>query len=242
MMKQCILMLTHIMNKDVWDRFKKLKTETSSIADCFLYCSNNNDVKSAFSKLINTGYNPISDTIVPGSPWYSLAQFYLDHKDYDYYWYVEYDAVFNGNWNDFFLDFSDEEADLVASYIELYDDNRNWCWWDIEVNMPYELKDRVKSFNPVMRLSNKALKFLDAQCSTGISGHYEVLIPTVLYNNGFELLDFGGEGRFTPKKFINKYYTCKIKPYNYWHIVGYTTDELVMPNMLYHPIKCKNDG
>jgi len=78
-------------------------------------------------------------------------------------------------------------------------------------------------------------------------GHLEVLIPTLLHNNGFELEDFGGSGKFCQKENINRNYigsdnntngelnhgTMRYRPHQIY--LG------LRKNMLYHPIKPANE-
>ena len=61
-------------------------------------------------------------------------------------------------------------------------------------------------------------------------GHHEVLLPTLLYNEGFLLEDFGGEGTFVRPENKAKFYddtSMRIAP--------------VLPddrkNYLFHPVK-----
>ncbi len=57
------------------------------------------------------------------------------------------------------------DADMLSSHISLRNtDNWDWCWWS---TLTFDEENRVeesrwvKSFNPVYRISNRALVFLD---------------------------------------------------------------------------------
>lgn len=98
----------------------------------------------------------------------------------------------------------------------------------------------IRSFNPIYRISNKALEFLNKLLKGRKNwGHLEVLIPTALNHWGFSILDFGGTGEFVLTQFEEKFYfmptslangTMRDKP----HI---SKTELSVENRLYHPFK-----
>lgn len=52
------------------------------------------------SILHELGYSPIEERLLPGSNHFPLLKFYREHPDYDYYWMVEDDVRFSGDWND----------------------------------------------------------------------------------------------------------------------------------------------
>src|SRR5690606_19415315 len=90
--------------------------------------------------------------------------------------------------------------------------------------------DMINSFNPVYRLSNRAAKFLDLSLKGGYSGHHEVLMPTLLFKNGFTLADLGDvDNHVTPCLSLCTLHTMRWKPV------------FLRPgsrkNTLYHPVK-----
>jgi hypothetical protein len=102
---------------------------------------------------------------------------------------------------------------------------------------------KISSFNPIMRISNAALQTLHRQLSAGWQGHHEVLIPTLLNFAGHSLMDFGGEGKYVPESWRNRFYenpntgtenasdtsTIRYRP---------VIDKLEMNKpLLYHPVK-----
>lgn len=54
------------------------------------------------SILHDLGYTPIEDSLLPGSNHFPLLKFYREHPGYDYYWLIEDDVRFSGEWNLFF--------------------------------------------------------------------------------------------------------------------------------------------
>ncbi|MBD0254390.1 MAG: hypothetical protein ICV83_01625, partial [Cytophagales bacterium] len=101
----------------------------------------------------------------------------------------------------------------------------------------------VRSFNPIYRLSGKAVEYLSASLVSYWSGHYEVMLATLLREGGFTMADFGGTGDFVLPGYENKFYlsnspnqrgeltdgTMRYRPV--FEAIGGEADKL------YHPIK-----
>jgi hypothetical protein len=95
------------------------------------------------------------------------------------------------------------------------------------------LSDRIASFNPVYRISKEALSYLDQKQRAGWCGHFEVLIPTLLFRANFRLQDIGGSGQFVMPGEENRFYTKKTLRHSpAFDHVGWRK------NKLYHPVKC----
>lgn len=179
------------------------------------------------------GYTPIEKgKLVPGSNHFPLLKFFKENQCYDYYWLVEDDVRFSGDWKDFFDSFASSTSDFLSSVIETKAENPNWYWWtSLKTGNEVIAEEKLlKSFNPIYRLSSQALVCIDAHLRIGWMGHYEVLLPTLLYNKGFLLEDFGGEGTFVRPENNAKFYddtSMRIAP--------------VLPddrkNYLFHPVK-----
>lgn len=256
-MKIVILFSTHILNDYIIGQVKKLCDETKGIADMYVLLQEDyldpagvpfdaSVYPFSIERLNSLGYEPWSNTIVPGSNHFPLLQFYLDHTDYDYYWNIEYDVTFTGNWGVFFSFFDDKNEDFITSHIASISERPNWTRWnDMKLveddNIPY--KYYMKSFNPIYRISNRSLKFLDVFLKKGNRGHHELLIPTVLDYNGFSLGDLGGNGRFIYDR-EELFYTNEDKDRYYTSSMRFSPShrpcEVILPNKLYHPIKEKN--
>lgn len=155
------------------------------------------------------GYNPICNTIVPGSCHFIPLRFFLDNPEYHYYWFVEYDVVFTGNWS-VLLENCDKELadyDFLSCHIERWQEsNKDWLWWNEGNSCGYSIYDCIKGFNPICRYSDEALSCLDGYMKQGFSAHSEVMVTTCLYHHGLKIGDIGGTGEFTPKSYKNKYY------------------------------------
>ena len=165
---------------------------------------------------------------------FPVLYFFLNNQGYDYYWLVEYDVRFSGSWKYFFNSFQDVDADLITSRMWKYSDNPSWCWWKCIWHPRHfiPLEERLSSFNPVYRISNRALQHLHNSHGDGWVGHYEVVVPTLLQNSGFKLVGIGGAERFVPPDQKDKFYTPKT--FRWRPVFKAVTGKV---NKLYHPVK-----
>lgn len=241
-MKQAILYLSDKSTKWIVDNFQQLSLAGKDNTDViFLYHMRNEVLPESIQALkhytftdailYNSGYKPIENSLVPGSNHYPLLQFFLENPEYDYYWVIEDDVVFNGDWNYFFDSFKQQPADFVSSYIKKFDECPDWYWW-FTLNAGNEiLSERIRSFNPVYRMSNKALNLLNIELKEDWTGHHEVVIPTFVYNRGLSLLDMGDAGSFVKDSFFCFYNSDTMS-----HL---PVEPGCNDNLLYHPVKEK---
>lgn len=249
-MKEEVLLLTHKTNETIISGIEKLKNGigkhrklTVLSQDESTGISGVDEIIYTFEDLTGLGYPMIGESVVPGHTHFPLMAYYKEQVEKsDYYWLIEYDVRFSGAWHKLFDYFSDSSADFISSYIRHYSEEPNFYWWDLKSSTEViPLEKRVRSFNPIYRISARALDFLDKEQKNGWHGHYEVLVPTLLYHNdGFELLDFGGDGKFTKQK--NKFYTSrtdkegKITSGTMRYIPA-MAEPGFKSNKLYHPVK-----
>lgn len=244
-MKQAVLYLTTKSNEWTLSSFHALEQSLQGKADVYFAYHQQGDVlpvslqniENLFvftSDVLNElGYTPIEKgKLVPGSNHFPLLKFFKENQCYDYYWLVEDDVRFSGDWKDFFDSFASSTSDFLSSVIETKAENPTWYWWtSLKTGNEVIAEEKLlKSFNPIYRLSSQALVCIDAHLRIGWMGHYEVLLPTLLYNKGFLLEDFGGEGTFVRPENNAKFYddtSMRIAP--------------VLPddrkNYLFHPVK-----
>lgn len=244
-MKQAVLYLTTKSNEWTLSSFHALEQSLQGKADVYFAYHQQGDVLPVSLQNIENlfvftsdvlkelGYTPIErGKLVPGSNHFPLLKFFKENQCYDYYWLVEDDVRFSGDWKDFFDSFASSTSDFLSSVIETKAENPNWYWWtSLKVGNEVIAEEKLlKSFNPIYRLSSQALVCIDAHLRIGWMGHYEVLLPTLLYNKGFLLEDFGGEGTFVRPENNAKFYddtSMRIAP--------------VLPddrkNYLFHPVK-----
>ncbi len=244
-MKQAVLYLTTKSNEWTLSSFHALEQSLQGMADVYFAYHQQGDVlpvslqniENLFvftSDVLNElGYTPIEKgKLVPGSNHFPLLKFFKENQCYDYYWLVEDDVRFSGDWKDFFDSFASSTSDFLSSVIETKAENPTWYWWtSLKTGNEVIAEEKLlKSFNPIYRLSSQALACIDAHLRIGWMGHYEVLLPTLLYNKGFLLEDFGGEGTFVRPGNNARFYddtSMRIAP--------------VLPdnrkNYLFHPVK-----
>ncbi|MEQ8715035.1 MAG: DUF3405 domain-containing protein [Cyclobacteriaceae bacterium] len=169
-----------------------------------------------------------------------LLYFYRLYPDFDYYWVIEDDVRFNGRYSTFFDEVNTHAADFVAAKIRHHHEMPDFFMWDWIQKDGDDVPDSEKlwSFNPIYRMSQNALKTVIKCYDKGWVGHFEILLPTILKAEGNSLVDFGGEGKYTPDSLVNKYYqlgskfkqTHRYRPPHFW---------MTKRNKVYHPIKTK---
>lgn len=244
-MKQVLLFLSDKSDEWIVNKFHSLLLSKNEETDVFfLYHRKNQTIPEKIEELNHytftneilreLGYTPIRDTLIPGSNHFPLLKFYLENPQYDYYWLIEDDVFFSGNWKTLFEAYQNDSTDFIASHIKRYTENPDWCWWESLHTEHEEVRNenKVRSFNPIYRLSNKALKSIDATLKHGWHGHHEVLIPTFLYTHNFTIKDMGGNGSFVPQGKENQFYTIDSMS----HLPVKVS---LMPNCIHHSVKEK---
>ena len=240
-----ILIATHGACKNLFDTYSRISSATSTYAETYiLYHKKNNYLREGLNELnthvftdeilYNLNYTPLTNTLIPGNNHFSLLHFFLNYPNYKFYWYLEDDVDFNGSWDYMFNIFSKFKHDFISSYIDIFKNSPEWRWWDtLKCSKGcISIDDRVKSFNPIYRISFQALSFIDQRLKNGYCGHHEVLLPSLLNYHNFKIMDFGGEGCFVPPSFKNMFYTDETFR---WRPAFEKLGTLT--NMIYHPIK-----
>jgi hypothetical protein len=137
-----------------------------------------------------------------------VLKFFLENPKYDYYWLVEYDVRYTGDWSLIFDDLMLSSADLLATSIVDNAQQPDWHWWP-SLKIPNDLEtapQMVRSFLPFCRISNALLRELDIQHKAGWSGHYELVWPTVARAFGYSIEDIGGQSAYTPEHRMGQHY------------------------------------
>ncbi|PTQ92132.1 hypothetical protein C8P68_1147 [Mucilaginibacter yixingensis] len=170
MSKQAVLLLTQLHDGKVLKAYNNLSVASSHFAESYILYHKRSTLPYEFSELrLHTftdsilndlGCTPLAPKIVPGSCHFPLYDFFLACPEYDYYWLIEDDVHFEGDWRFFFEECSQHylEVDFLASHIYLYDQQPLWRWWDSLCHpnkfIPFDL--RLRSFNPIYRISKSA--------------------------------------------------------------------------------------
>lgn len=242
--KQAILIVTNRLSKDVIKRYRKIRKAAGALDDVFLLYHGEDisapvgyegiEIEIFTDKILdNLRYKRLRKTLVPGSNHFPVLNFFINHPDYTHYWSIEDDVAFSGNWSNLFENVSANlDYDFITSHIRRYSDVPRWPWWKT-LNFLEGKPNRdemINSFNPIYRISNKALKYIDICLKDGYSGHHEVLLPTLLKKAGFTIADFGSaDNHLTPGLSYCTLSTMRWKPV--FLVPCYKK------NQLYHPAK-----
>lgn len=254
--KNVFLFLTDKASDTVLHHFKVLQEGVKELGKAYVLFHQKEDEIPAVYKnpesflftnksLGEMGYLPIGNNLVPGNNHFPLFKFFRKHPHFDYYWLIEDDVWFNGDWSYFFSFFQAFDHPFISSHLRTYAEEPQWSWWRSLLHpiatIPRE--KRVRSFNPVYRLSKNAIEFLHRSLSDFWIGHHEVLLPTLLINNGFSVADFGGHGNFVVKGNENRFYTSegisaegRLSEGTMRFRPAWNACEM-KENMLYHPVK-----
>lgn len=255
MSKQVFLYLTQKTTSSLINPFRKLTIEAGGFGEVFLLYHHKldyvpeiiqNEKHFLFTNkvLYEHNYIPIGFSLVPGNNHFPLFKFYQEYPDYDYYWCIEDDVRFSGDWGYLFSSFKNISADFISSHIQRAPLVPNWPWWDTLAH-PYKVipfEERIRSFNPIYRISNEALQLIHKALQNKWCGHHEVLFPSLVYQAELEVLDFGGRGEFVNSGFESKFYTeeqddpTRILEGTLRWRPSYTEVGHIS-NKLYHPIK-----
>lgn len=255
MIKKTILFMSHFVNDILVERYQKLVNEAPSDYDVYwmLQYENNSEEKLPDNIKFETFTLKNIDDLgyyIYGNHLYHNVNFipqlfYNRHPEYEYYWNIEYDVIYTGDWSIILKSFEKSNSDMIACHVEKYSEkNADWSWWrDFDLNeQRFRKQDCLKSFNPIYRMSNRAFVYLDQQFKIANPAYFETTIPTLLYNNNFILEDFGGTGEFVHKNNYNRFYiqgadvnngTMRFLPRFLDEEISY----LGTKNILFHPVK-----
>lgn len=257
--KNVVLLSTHFVNDFVIQKYRKLYRNLDKEKYDIILLLNMDDgcewripndilcFTTNCESINDLEYEPIEETLLPGSCHFPVLRFFIDNPSYAFYWFIEYDVEFTGSWLTLMRDCDENlrDYDFLSCYVERYDEekNRDWTWWHRSNNVGVTLKDCIKGFNPICRYSNAALSYIDLYQKAGHSAHSEVLITTCLYHGGLKIGDFGGTSEFVPQGYERKFYipdlfginngTMRYRPI-------YALNEIEQTGLqdkLFHPIK-----
>lgn len=246
MKKIAVCLNTHFLNGEIYNRFNTLKENVSPGFDFYIVCNNelkvdnNLEIKDnifyySSKDLRDCGYKLISPVPIfhraKSVMWVngSLMPINLFHKikpEYDYYWSIEYDVIFNGEWKYFFETAHKEDWDFCTSHIKKAD--KSWWWYD-DILIPYNAvkiwrvdePKRYQSLNTICAFSNEFLKYLNKLYLVGYFGNCEQTLPTAAVNNNMKMVDLAQLGLCTFES-------------NNWQKYYKNID---IKNLIYHPVK-----
>ena len=195
-----ILFCCHFLSPEIEREFSRLKKCCDKDFDVVLSydCSGDIDRLSRdFSSHLFTvdqikkmGYGFSDHEGIWYHPEYAIIDYYLRNPHYDFYWRIEYDVQFGGDWGDFFRYFFDNKADLLGTYIKAHKDDPHWLWWNA-INFKVDQDCLRGMFFPVVRFSRRSLAYLDEKYRDGASGFCEIIVPTLLNMERMNIEDIG---------------------------------------------------
>jgi hypothetical protein len=144
------------------------------------------------------GYTWLQDSLMPGHVHFPVLEFAQKHPNYSNYWVIEYDVRFTGSWSLFFWLTTRSTADFIATHLSRYEEQPFWYWWPTYScpDKTQKIESRVRFFGPLYRISRSAIEFVDTKLKAGCQGHQEVVLPTLLNEAGFSLVDLSGSSSF----------------------------------------------
>jgi hypothetical protein len=217
-MKIAVLFLCHHIDEPSLAEYHNIRHSLEGLADCWILFHATTDKTPSLvpgpyvysftnESVARMKYARFVDSIVPGNAHFPVLRFFLDNRGYEYCWLLEYDVRFSGSWRQFFGHFANVSADFITCHLRKYADEPGWAWWRMEhPRQKIALSDRLRSFNPIYRISATALYHIDRMHREGWRGHDQVLIPTLLFHADFQIADFGGSGAFVPPLMQDKFY------------------------------------
>ena len=219
-MKTAFLLVTHILSKSVIGEFRKRVQASEGLGDCFIVFHRDESylppaelqlyphlVVSNRDLADNGLHTLLKNQLVPGSNHFLPIYFAEKYTQYDFYFVIEYDVRFTGDWRKVFEYLADKEEDFFTCHIRRHACEPDWPWW-ASISHPAEKIETdklIRSFNPIYRISRDALKYIGDCHRDGWKGHHEVLLPTLL-SREFTIRDFGGGGEFVHVEDIGKFY------------------------------------
>lgn len=252
--RQSLIIVCHRVTDSLIRKYRTIHDSFNMDGDVFLVChddNNKNDfvipndinyLRVSMSDLVELKFHAIADGLLPGSNHFILMWFARQYPEYSYYWNIEYDVDYTGDWRKLFKAFRLSKSDFLSCHIRHFHDEPGWYWWKVfySGDTHISLANRIASFNPIYRLSKRAARLLDSKFSEGWGGHHEVAIPTILNYYGYILEDIGGSGEYVSQHNTNKFY-CQQTPPPYGtmrHKPEFGLNEISAENQyLYHPVK-----
>lgn len=255
---QAILFCAHTYRKAAFLEFKRIFRAAESMGPCLVLWDRSGSPRhqhkvSRFPRhefdlqSLSSLKLPLlcESNITPGCVHFPLIQYAHAHP-FEYYWLIEHDVRFTGNWSLLFDYFESADDDLIGTHIERHTTlSSQWYWWSSLTHPTKKIPDtqKLRCFMPIYRISLRALLYIERMHKQGWVGHMELLIPTLLAQGGFKLRDFGGVGEFVGPADRNRFYldygwdqetmqkgTMRWQPPHYF--VWYKPN-----NKLYHPVK-----
>lgn len=215
---QAVVFFTHLFNDEIERRYQKLKSDLLGLAEIFILSQAGSRIPPEhlgrthffdYGAIRSTAKRVIGDQLLPGNVHLVELDFYKNHPGFDYYWFIEFDVVFSGDWATLFRAVHGDRADLLAAHVRGFQEERRWPWWEtLDLpGCPLPQAEWVRAFFPVYRISSKGLQAVDKYVKLGWTGHFEGLMPCAIRSESLSISDLGGAGRWTPKERRHRFYS-----------------------------------
>lgn len=200
-MKYLFVYFTHVWNDRIKARYYEIQSSLRKCdnIDILLMYSNritddlSNEIEDKCFKYENNSIiteHRFINLFIP------LKKFYLENKNYfnkyDYIYIYEYDQIYLGDLGHYICELNKDNADLIASYVEIVNNNFNWIHYkhyreyidNKRINDDFEFV--LKSCLSFCRISKKYLEMIFSEKYDDIVNLliYELYVPTIIYNNG----------------------------------------------------------
>lgn len=255
-MKQALFFVTHIFDSRIEKRLKKIILDTDGLCDVYIATNQPDVIPSEYQARVRTWsieeMQERNKYLISAGYLWNCHMTPLIVRDkvswYKYFWFVEYDVVYTGNWKDIIQICMPDNADLIATHLREYREDNQWQWWNTLQTRDDILTDtqKIKGFFAVYRISQRWIQAIEQSIQRGWSGHFESLIPTAIrFQNGI-LHELWWNTKLTPLKRKWCFYTlpssqklikivCEFR-YRPYHVF------CLKKNTLYHPVKTSLSG
>jgi hypothetical protein len=270
MSKAAVILLTHFLNDEIIKLYRRLCAELPPGHDVFININCGDKPAEApqgaqeLGKALNL-FNtkdllslPFPEKCrpdgwqgkgwsLPGNEDLNFLIFYDRYPGYDYYWGIEYDVHYQGNWRFFFERFAASTADLIGTTLYRASATPNKILHPLlrapDGSAP-NLANVARGLYPVFRLSKRAAQTITDEYKNGWSGHYELAWGAIARLHNLEIEDIGGNGEYVKPHnrnafYFNCYGTYTLSPGTFVFRPPFAK---VLPyeNTLWHPVKPKN--
>jgi hypothetical protein len=250
--RTALVLLTHRFDAPILDEFSRMRRalldgDTAFVASDAARIPDTLDAKVhrfVFADIARRASRLVEDGILRNLH-LAWIDFFDAHPGFDHYWFIEYDVRYSGPWHELIDAFRNQPHDLLCAHLRDAVEEPDWHWWR-EIVSPQGVPERaslLRGFLPVARLSRDALQTLASAIASGWSGFLEGLIPTLMQDRGLRIGDFGGDGRFVPEGFRNRFYTsfddregslCGAGTHRFRPALAYPR---IQPGRIWHPVK-----
>lgn len=261
MKKNLICFISHVINNEIVDLFKEISLGIPEDSDIIFISPTSLDKRSDFSKILeitsgvtNLYLEKTEENLIDQNTYTFRSQLifkniYKLFPGYEYYYLIEYDVRFNGDWGYLFQSLNLLTEDLVCSHLSHYNNIYEagpYPRWKLRKMFSKDdrliidefgkiTEDLCFSFLPFCRLSNRLMRVVNNYYKT-FDGFFEIVIPTLCIKNNFSSIDLDSLGFTCPplEEMENYHFKC-----NSGSMSWYEEDKTVYekPNILIHPVK-----